>query len=243
MWEWLLSSIDPLRDHTVGFEVAWHGRLMVFAWSFLIPIGIIAARFFKIAPRQKWPEELDNQLWWYTHQVLQYIGTLMMLVAIWLIWKVSSDISMSEGATFIHLLAGWTTVSLCSAQVLAGWLRGSKGGPTEVERTGTVRGDHYDMSERRKKFEHFHKTFGYICLLIAFSAVMSGLWISNAPNWMWLCIFAWWIFLIAVFVKLQSKGNVIDTYQAIWGIDPNLPGNKDKPIGWGIKKISDKLEL
>lgn len=237
MWDWLLVSIDPLRNHAVGFEVSWHGRLMVFAWCFLIPLGIMAARFFKVLPNQDWPNELDNEIWWRVHQTFQYLGFTLMLIGLFLILKVSTGTSMSKGAVFLHHLVGWTTIGLCCAQVLAGLLRGSKGGPSEVGVTGTIRGDHYDMTPRRKWFESFHKVFGYICLAIALCAVFVGLWISNAPRWMWIILSLWWCIVIFCFVKMQSKGKVIDTYQAIWGVDPELPGNKIDPIGYGIRKI------
>jgi hypothetical protein len=35
-------------------------------------------------------------------------------------------------------------------------------------------------------------------------------------------------------VSLQRAGRCIDTYQAIWGLDPDLPGNRRRPIGFGI---------
>ena len=232
MWEWLLASIDPLRGHDVGFEVSWHGRLMVLGWSIMVPLGILSARFFKILPSQQWPKKLDSQAWWYTHLTMQYLTGVLTLVAVWLIW----DVSGTREGSFLHHLMGWTTVVLCGVQYLAGWLRGSKGGPTEVERTGTIRGDHYDMTLRRVVFEHLHKTTGYICLFAALIAVFSGLWMTNAPHWMWLIIVGWWIAVIAAFIGFQKAFGAAETYESIWGDDPELPGNKVKPIGWGITK-------
>ena len=65
--EWLLSPLDPLRIHAVDWAVSWHGRLMVIAWLFAFPAGILTARFFKITPRQNWPQVLDNVFWWNLH--------------------------------------------------------------------------------------------------------------------------------------------------------------------------------
>jgi hypothetical protein len=48
----------------------------------------------------------------------------------------------------------------------------------------------------------------------------------------------WWLVLIAGFVWLQRQGRCIDTYQAIWGPDTAHPGNRIKPIGWGIKRYT-----
>ncbi len=232
MWEWLLASIDSSRSHDVSFEVAWHGRLMVLGWSVMVPVGILSARYFKILPRQKWPQQLDSQAWWYTHLTLQYLTGVLTVVAVWLIW----DTAGNHDGAFLHRLMGWTTVVLCGVQYLAGWFRGSKGGPTEVARTGTIRGDHFDMTPRRIAFEHLHKTVGYICLLAALIAVFAGLWITNAPRWMCLAILVWWVAVIYAFVHLQRIYGAAETYESIWGDDPALPGNKLKPIGWGIRK-------
>lgn len=232
MWEWLFASIDPLRIHSIGYEVSWHARLMLLSWSFLVPIGIISARFFKILPWQSWPQQLDNQIWWVIHLTMQYASGILMVIAIWLIW----DVSGQQNGSFLHHFMGWATLTLCGVQYLAGWLRGSKGGPTEISRTGTIRGDHFDMTQRRIIFEQLHKTVGYICLATALVAVFSGLWLTNAPRWMWIILSVWWLVIIAVFVFFQKIFGATETYESIWGDDPELPGNKIKSVGWGIKK-------
>jgi hypothetical protein len=45
---------------------------------------------------------------------------------------------------------------------------------------------------------------------------------------------AWWLMMAGAFVSLQRAGRCIDTYQAMWGLDPDLPGNRRRPIGFGI---------
>jgi hypothetical protein len=234
--EWLFLPIDLSRPHDVEFEVSWHARLMVLGWSVLIPIGIFAARFFKVLPRQDWPHKLDNQAWWVTHLVAQYLAGILMVSALYLIWNIRG----SHSSSMLHQVMGWTTVSLCGIQYLAGWLRGSKGGPTELQRTGTIRGDHYDMTKRRILFEKIHKAIGYVCLLSSLAAVISGLWMVNAPKWMWFSILTWWGFVIVSFIKFQKIIGTLDTYQAIWGTDPELPGNKIPPIGIAIKRSTHK---
>ena len=234
MWEWALTSIDSTRPHSVGFEVSWHGRVMVFAWCLLVPIGIFAARFFKITPRQDWPRRLDNQVWWATHLTAQYTAGFLMVIAVYLIWNVSG----THVQVFYHHLLGWTTISLCGVQYLAGWLRGTKGGPTDLRADGTPHGDHYDMTSRRKLFEYVHKFTGYVCLTAAIAAVFTGLWVANAPHWMWISLTIWWVAVIYLFLKCERIFGAVDTYQAIWGPNPDLPGNKMRPIGLGIKRAS-----
>ncbi|WP_162652182.1 cytochrome b561 domain-containing protein [Lentilitoribacter sp. Alg239-R112] len=234
LFEWLATSIDPARAHMITAEISWHARLMIVAWSFCIPLGIISARFFKIMPRQDWPNELDNRTWWLSHLILQYLGGAFTLVALWIIW----DFAKISEASSWHTWLGWIVVILCLAQFLAGWFRGTKGGPSEVSRTGTIRGDHYDMTPRRNLFEYFHKSAGYICLLTSFITTAIGLWSVNAPRWMWIALAIWWLFIIVIFVVLQRAGKTYDTYQALWGDDPELPGNRKKPIGIGISRVN-----
>ena len=230
MLEWLSAPIDHARLHEVGAYVSWHGRFMVLAWSFLFPLGIIVARFFKIMPRQDWPDHLDNQAWWVAHRLLQYGGGLVIVLALLLIWVAP----YAGDAGLMHRIFGWTVVGLCAIQMLTGLFRGTKGGPTDRAGDGSLAGDHYDMTLRRKLFEHFHKNLGYAALLLACFATASGLWIANGPRWMWIAVILWWIILAVMFAVLQRRGMAVDTYQAIWGPDEDHPGNRMKPIGWGV---------
>ena len=225
MIEWLATPIDPARAHEVGAFVSWHGRLMVLAWGALFPLGILIARFWKVTPGQDWPRELDNKAWWHGHLGLQYSGGAAMLAGLALIL-------FTETGDSTHAHLGWVIAGFAGLQFLAGWFRGTKGGPTEP----TLRGDHYDMTPRRLAFEHFHKYAGYGLLALAVWGVTSGMWLANAPVWMWLGLGIWWAMLIAAFIVLQRRGMAVDTYQAIWGPDPSLPGNRRPPIGWGVKR-------
>lgn len=230
MVEWLLAPIDLSKPHAVAGLVAWHARLMVLGWGLLLPAGIFVARFLKITPRQDWPRVVDNKTWWWLHLFLQYSGVGSILFALGLI------VAKGAHATGLHAVLGWSVVALTLAQVLSGLLRGSKGGPTAPRPDGSLDGDHYSMSRRRRVFERFHKSIGYLALLLAVGAIVSGLWQVNAPKWMWLVIATWWLSLLCIGAVLQRKGHAVDTYQAIWGPDPRHPGNQVPPIGWGVRR-------
>ena len=90
------------------------------------------------------------------------------------------------------------------------------------------------MTRRRIIFEHIHKSAGYLLLALTVLALCTGLYAADAPRWMPVALGAWWIIMAGVFVALQRAGRCIDTYQAIWGLDPELPGNRRRPIGLGI---------
>lgn len=205
--------------HELEPAVIWHGRLMVLAWAILLPAGVIAARYFKILPGQHWPKQLDNPTWWYSHLALQYTGALVTALAVYF---VMTRTLAGNGASIlsiqgVHGIAGWSTIILLLVQVGFGVLRGSKGGPTEIERTGTERGDHYDMTQRRRIFEHVHKATGYLALLVAQITILLGLKAAAAPLWMILTISLWWLVLLGAVLLLQNCRLAMDSYEAIWG--------------------------
>ncbi len=235
MFDWLLAPIDPARGHDIGSVVAWHGRLMLAAWAILFPLGILAARFFKITRRQNWPEKLDNKAWWVTHLTLQYSGGVAVLTALMLIWWAPQR----TGAGGWHGWLGWSVVGLGAMQFLGGWLRGSKGGPTDRAANGSMAGDHYDMTPRRRVFETAHKSLGYMAVLLALAAMLNGLWLVNAPRWMWLALAAWWLAVLTGAAHWQRRGFAVETYQAIWGPDPTHPGNRLPPASWGVRRPGD----
>jgi hypothetical protein len=217
--DWLFASIDPSRPHALTDAVAWHGRLMWLSWAAMFPLGILIARFYKITRKQKWPEQVDSHVWWYTHLGLQHAGIVVMLAALWLILQTSERMGGN------HATLGWSVIALCGVQFLGGWLRGSKGGPTEPAADGSLAGDHYDMTRRRRIFEAVHKSVGYAAVLLAAVTILNGLWLVNAPRWMCIVLAAWWLLLTVVAVVLQRRGFTIGSYQAIWGPDPKHPGN------------------
>src|SRR5665213_3284385 len=62
---------------------------------------------------------------------------------------------------------------------------------------------------------------------------------TGAPVWMWLVLGLWWIVCAAGLIELQRRVGCIDTYQAIWGLDPALPGYRHRPIGIGITRFTE----
>jgi hypothetical protein len=228
---WLLLPLSGNANHELSFWASWHGRIMVLCWGVLLPLGVLAARFFKVLPSQNWPAVLDNKTWWKAHLHGQSAAIVLAALGVAMIWNTAS------GATALarwHGYVGWAVMTLGVLQAIAGFARGSKGGPLEP----TLRGDHYDMTPRRNIFERTHKSLGYAALLLALSTVFMGLVVVDAPRWMLLTISLWWVTLIAGFVWLQKQGRCIDTYQAIWGPDSAHPGNNVAPIGWGISRYA-----
>lgn len=233
---WWLSPISGASSHHLDAAVMWHARAMVLAWAILLPLGAIAARYFKVTASQDWPRHVDNRAWWHAHRWLQYAGVALMLAGAALVFdwrKLAGESSPSPFAVATwHGYLGWTVIALGVVQILSAWLRGSKGGPTEPQ----LRGDHYDMTRHRQWFEALHKGGGWLAVLLAIVTVALGLLAADAPRWMALALALWWCTLLAVGLRLQHAGRGIDTYQAIWGPGTEHPGNQRQHVGWGMRR-------
>jgi hypothetical protein len=218
---------------------AWHGGLMVLAWVVLMPAALLVARFYKITPGQDWPRHLDNPFWFVNHRRLGYAIMLTTIIAL-------AFIAWDQGGVILwqshHAVAGWTLVALGGFQIVGSLLRGTHGGPMDPF-TRKLRppeqwpGDHFSFTQRRIVFEYSHKLAGYLLVPLTVWTVADGLDMTNAPRWIWLIVGSWTIICVGAFVRLQRMGRCFDTYQAIWGPDETLPGNRRKPIGWGIRRV------
>ncbi len=242
---WLLTPLSGSHEHFVAASVAWHGRLMVLGMGILMPLTVIIARFFKVTPRQDWPRELDNPFWLSTHRRWGHITGLIVVAG--LSFGLAAD-GWPTPWRSLHGGVGWTVILLLMVQIIGSWLRGTHGGPLDPftrrrRPPNEWPGDHFSMTQRRVVFEYVHKYAGYILLILTLVAISTGLFLADAPRWMLIAMGAWWLLMFAIFVGLQRAGRCIDTYQAIWGLDPNLPGNRRNPIGFGIARKRDVVSV
>ena len=90
------------------------------------------------------------------------------------------------------------------------------------------------MTPRRLVFEYVHKTLGWLALVLSVPVVLAGLVVADAPRWMFLVLILWWTTLVILMIALQRRRGCLDTYQAIWGPANCHPGNRLRPIGWGV---------
>ena len=156
-----------------------------------------------------------------------------MLVGTALAWNHGSQASAL--AVWHHWL-GWAVLAIGVLQMMSGIGRGSKGGPTEP----SMRGDHYDMTARRRWFERFHKAAGWFVLSVAVAVIGLGLVAADAPRWMAGVLTIWWVALALMARRWQGQGRCIDTYEAIWGPDPMHPGNHLAPIGFRVRRMGQQ---
>jgi di/tricarboxylate transporter len=205
-----------------------HAILMMVAWLLLLPAGALVSRFQKVTPKQEWPRALDNLLWWRLHRVFQYAGVACALIALAVVFLVTGRLPW----TLLHVQVGMIVVTLAVLQIASTWFRGTKGGPTEAgadpSDPATWRGDHYDMTRRRRLFEGWHKVCGWWAILLAPVAVLLGLALLGWPRL--LCALAAILLLceagLAALLARGSRG--INTYQAIWGPHEGHPGNRPR---------------
>ena len=239
---WLLTPLSGSSEHFISASMAWHGRLMVLGMGLLMPLVVIVARYFKVTPRQDWPQQLDNPFWFVTHR--RWGHAVGVVVIAGLACALSAE-SWRAPWHSVHSTLGWVVAALVFVQVVGAWLRGTHGGPVDPF-TRKQRpphewpGDHFSMTPRRIAFEYVHKYAGYVLLLLTMAAIPTGLLAADAPRWMPVVIGIWWLAVLSTFIWLQRAGRCTDTYQAIWGLDPKLPGNRRRPIGFGILRVQSE---
>lgn len=227
--DWWLTPLSGAPEHHLPSWAFWHARAMVLAWAVLLPLGALAARYFKVTPQQDWPRVLDNRAWWHAHRGLQYLAMALLAVGLYLAWNQGAQ---ATPASVWHHRLGWAVVLLGLGQLLSAWWRGSKGGPGEAH----LRGDHYDMTAHRLWFERWHKSLGWLAIALAVLTVVLGLIAADAPRWMAAGLGLWWLCLLALAWRWQRQGRCIDTYQAIWGPELQHPGNQRPVSGWGVSR-------
>lgn len=199
--------------------VAAHGAMMLTAWGVLLPAGGIVARYYKVLPGQDFPRIHGDLTWWAWHRWTQYGGTALATSAL--------GVVLSENGGRLdtwHGRCGLTVMALAWLQILSGWLRGSRGGPTgtgaDPRDPATWRGDHYDMTRRRRIFERWHKPVGWATLLLADVTVLLGTALVGAPAWLVAAIGGLQAAAVLGVVDGVLRGRWVDTHAALWGVAP-----------------------
>jgi hypothetical protein len=214
---------------TIPIHWDYHAILMVTIWLLLVPICIITIRFGKPKPTLNGIKEkvsIKNPIWWWfnVHKYGLMLAVGLSLAGLAVAMTVSKGFSGS-----LHSLFGIMTIVLGCLQVVSGWLRGTHGGKnyyTAVpDDPSTWRGDHYDMTPRRRRFEAYHKTAGYFAVFFAVGAVASGLMQYPMPG-LFVIILIAALIMFVLWVVLEYKGLRYDGYRAAHGYNPEHPFNQ-----------------
>ena len=172
----------------------WDGRFpftgttMPSSWflsgSCMVPLCIVTIRFGKPKPTLNGIREevrLTNLVWWWfsVHKFGLMFAVGLSLVGMAVALYASGGFSGS-----LHSFFGITTITLGCLQVVSGWFRGKHGGRNYFKAVpddpSTWRGDHYDMTPRRRKFEAYHKTAGYFVFFFVSGAL--AYWPDAIPD-------------------------------------------------------------
>lgn len=214
-------------------EIHWdyHAFLMVGVWLVLVPLCIITIRFGKPKPTLNGigqPVSLKNLVWWWfsVHKYGLFLAIGLSLLGLAVALVVSKGFSGS-----VHSLFGITTITLGCLQVISGWLRGTHSGrfdrDADPDDPSTWRGDHFDMTPRRRRFEAYHKIAGYFAVFFAVGAVASGLMQYPMPVLTGVILISGLAILVLCIV-LEYKGHRYDGYRAAHGYNPDHPYNKER---------------
>jgi len=214
---------------TIPIHWEYHAVLMVGIWFVLVPLCIVSIRFGKPKPRPHGIREeirITNLVWWWfsVHKVGLYVAIGLSIAGLGVALTVSRGFSGS-----LHSIFGLTTIALGCLQIVSAWLRGKHGGryyyTADPDDPSTWRGDHFDMTPRRRRFEAYHKTAGYFAAFFAAGAAASGLMQFPMPTLAaFLLVLALGVLTLAIL--LEYKGLRHDGYRAAFGNDPDHPYNK-----------------
>ncbi|NQV99486.1 MAG: hypothetical protein HQ483_07295 [Rhodospirillales bacterium] len=214
---------------TIPIHWDYHAILMVGIWFVLVPLCIISIRFFKPKPSlygiTKKISPTNILWWWFTvHKFGLYLAVALAVAGVVVALVVSQGFSGS-----MHAIFGLATVVLGCLQVISSWFRGKHGGkyyatadPADPE---TWKGDHYNMTPRRRRFEAYHKSAGYLTLLFAAGAAGSGLMQYAMPVLAGVLLAAAALLFI-LWLVLTYQGRVHDGYRAVFGYGLEHPYNE-----------------
>jgi hypothetical protein len=201
---------------SVPLLVALHGACMILAWGAMLPLGGILARYFKVTPAQDFPAVTDNPFWWIMHRLLQYGGVAIAAVGLSLI------LAETHGRfDTLHGRLGLAVMVLVGVQIASPLMRGSKGGPTGTgarpDDPRTWRGDHYDMTPRRRVFEAWHKPVGWSLFVLAAVTILLGASLAGAPVWLFCFLGLVQGTLVLAVLDCGLRRRWVDTHAALWG--------------------------
>lgn len=218
-------------DRTIEIHWNYHAILMFFIWIVLVPACITVMRFHKPPPSEKGIQR-DVNLWhreWWFFSVHKYGLLFAMFLAIG-----GTGVALMVSGGFsgsVHACFGMLTLVMGLGQVISSQFRGTRGGKyrvgADLNDPDTWRGDQYDHTKKRRRFEAYHKTAGYFTLFCAVGAVGSGLMQFYMPVLTGL-LFVSFLAGLAAWITYEFKGRSHDGYRVAHGYGLEHPYNKER---------------
>lgn len=148
---------QPIASNfVIGQEVKTHACLMLFAWGFCSPNGILISRHFK----KGWPGRTIGSFayWFQFHIIFQsFLLALVLISFMTIIVHVMGYSTLSSLPYSAHPVLGFAVSLLAFSNPIIAWLL-----CTSTGRLRTI-------------FKYFHQTIGIICQLVSIPTIFIGL--------------------------------------------------------------------
>ena len=150
------TSYNDNMALTTGMK---HGLLMIFGVGFLMPVGVLSARFLKHR----------GGLWFRLHKTFQLAG-LLFATAGFIMAVTNFNVFQDDtsSTSFHHGLLGVTVFTLLLLQPLVAWFRPEKNTVYAAD-AGPP-----SNSLQRTRWEWFHKGMGYIIWILSVVTILLG---------------------------------------------------------------------
>ena len=160
-------STSTIKTEAISTSaVLAHGALMLLAWAYIFPGGILCA-YLKF---------VLGDVWMNAHLGLQAIGAVVAIAAI---CTMSLTIDGTDGAEHLsgdHPPWGVAALALLALQLLGGFLRPHKVPGEMTDYKGIRDWVWKPQQPKRRAFQYLHKLGGYAAMLAAAGAILSGIY-------------------------------------------------------------------
>ena len=133
--DWLLAPVHAGPPDDVNQADFWHGVLMAVGGGVLVPVSVLAARYWKIVPGQDWPRVINHRGWQIVHHAGGALALLCLVTGVTLVFQ---GMSLASHLNHPHAWAGWGVMTLVLLLVLN----------TAHRRPGAAAGAHAGASAR-----------------------------------------------------------------------------------------------
>eukprot|EP01023_Acetabularia_acetabulum_P029276 TRINITY_DN2764_c0_g1_i12.p1 TRINITY_DN2764_c0_g1~~TRINITY_DN2764_c0_g1_i12.p1 ORF type:complete len:875 (-),score=184.75 TRINITY_DN2764_c0_g1_i12:896-3520(-) len=202
------------RDKPVAKMWLVHGILMFVGWSFLVPLAVMVARYFKV---QLGPT------WMVVHKYINITGLLASLAA-FAVAVYEMQVVGAVHFTTVHTKLGLAVTVVGVYQGVQGFIRPAKPGPDSTKREHIKRGI----------WGIPHKFVGFSLLVLSQAAVITGLEAvelkggSGDTMQLQIAVYAWIGFVFVVALMLQCKQMVVVTTEKSASNAPNKNAHANK---------------
>lgn len=156
-----------------------HGGIMLTAWGFLLPIGVLSSRFMRHR----------DPFWFLLHRTVNGITVFLTIVGVIVAFTYFGNVFVKHGpedAGYRHGALGMSVMVLCLLNVLGGLLRPGA------------------ESSRRGMWSILHKLLGYLTTICAYANLYLGAQLAGGNPYMGVWIFS---LVFAVLVALVMMGD------------------------------------